>query len=629
MMVESTFKLLRKNMTMLKTIADRIRKIEEYAKSKGISANVPEYMKIFFMREIGVGQDGIVWLRRKILDEGKDEFYCNLATKKLEKSKDCVHTFYMARRTSFLLEDLSVKCELHYDGRLVIQLQRIYAVDPKPQSGNGYMHAVMQGLKMGIIANQKYFSEVSKGIFGRDNALYVILKVLTPYSETTLGYLERNEGYPEESLIHNSDVEVVDENPKMANSLILQLMPKDSGASGWYWNVYTDCDHNIDSVITSNTRKDKQLSESEEGTMDAPIPSFSDSEEESDDDLPNYQEETIDPPFPSDEQRMRWIMDELNKHNQKLQENSEYQLIKNKPNSVLFCLESSVGSAILSGISQEFWGFIQRRLDETFKSKRLVDDALDELDESDGPDESDADDTSVEDKERGETKDAESDDEEPISYANKMTDAKKLTTEESNMHLRNPLMFATLCSATCKVQPTPKSMPEYAYSTPILRYEGKSNDALTEEHYPISNFVLDFEIEFDKRAAFGYMSLAEGVLQQLVQHIGEDLLLREDMFVRSLSVRETCTELGAAHPERRAHYNFLLYGQGLQLDRMHDPNKNQRPSQQRRTEKQQGSLDEDVVMTQGARMCCQRCRGEFSLLRSLQHFHRAHGPAGD
>jgi hypothetical protein len=319
----------------------------------------------------------------------------------------------------------------------------------------------------------------------------------------------------------------------------------------------------------------------------------------------------------------------------------------------------------MSGICQEFWDFILGRLDETFKSRRLADDALDELDESDEPDESDADekkeetkdaegdDTSVEDKERGETKDtqsgcesdgsddsdadekkeetkdAESNDEEPISYANKMTDAKNLTTEESNMHLRNPLMFATLCSATCKVQPTPKSMPEYAYSTRILRYTGKINDASTEEHYPISNFVLDFEIEFDKRAAFGYMSLAEGVLQQLVQHIGEDLLLREDMFVRSLSVRETCTELGAAHPERRAHYNFLLYGQGLQLDRMHDPNKNQRPSQQRRTEKQHGSLDEDVVMTQGARLCCQRCRGEFSLIRSLKNFHRAHGPAGD
>jgi hypothetical protein len=529
--------------------------------------------------------------------EGQREVYYRPGHFSSETRHDAAYAFYMARRTAFLFNNLQVHCKLSCDGRFFITLDKIFAVDRQPMLGGGYLHSIIQGLKMGIIANEKHFLKIGREIFDGDGVLKVILKVSSPNTVTTLEYLQNNEGYPKDSQIQNYRVKDQD---TYANSLMLQLMQRGSEpGEGWYWEVYTD-DSLFDDDSISYKKEEVSISEEEEKSIklsDSQVSyekeevSISEEEEKSIK-LSDSQVQGVITPMSFPYSRMNWIISELMEHNKNLQADNAYQLVRYKPRSIIFCLESCVGRRILSEIGSAFWDCVRQRLDETFNIP-VMDDGRRVYKKGN------------------------------VVYASKKTGNEKQTLTNPNMHLLNPMMFATLSNAFCNATFTPKKMPEYAYSAPMPGFKASREDGLTEENYPISNFMLDFDIEFDKRAAFGYMRLAEGVLQRLIRYIGDDLLVRGDMFVRSLSVRETCTELGTAHPARRSYYNFLLYGQGLQLDRTQDPNDEERPRQQSRVQQSGAAGGKDAIM-QGARLCCQRCSGEFSLLRSLEHFHKAH-----
>ena len=119
-----------------------------------------------------------------------------------------------------------------------------------------------------------------------------------------------------------------------------------------------------------------------------------------------------------------------------------------------------------------------------------------------------------------------------------------------------------------------------------------------DESVAISDFVIDFALILEKRRVFAHVELMHRVLDDIVDHIGQDVMDRGDMFVRSVKVWEGLSS-GTNRTFAECSQEMMLYGDGenkLQIDE---------------TNRKRG-------------ICCSQCMKTFSLQRSLLRMQEDH-----
>jgi hypothetical protein len=220
--------------------------------------------------------------------------------------------------------------------------------------GAGYIHAIMQGMKMGIIANQRHFKPINEKLFkdlpGRN--LDVVLSVCSPDSLTTLGYLQSREKYPPNHVIKNFEGTAMAE--LYANSFEMRLRKKyvddASGKQfvGWFWMVQTNHDQarkatysvvDYSGLIRRGPARPAPLAETK-------------SDESSDDDG----RDPLDPSDSGDEgvsstkiypQKNDFYVQAMKKYNKMLNSNSS-GLLSYDYKRIIFCTESNVVARVIS-----------------------------------------------------------------------------------------------------------------------------------------------------------------------------------------------------------------------------------------------------------------------------------------
>lgn len=123
-------------------------------------------------------------------------------------------------------DDLVVSCSLDASKSVFsLSLRSIFAQEEaKKERGNGYIYAIVQGLKMAAIANHE---RVQKEFDQRPMQIHVVVE--SPYIETTVRYLQSRENYPPLNFFKEWG-------PTMAPSMKLKLV-KDPSTNVFRWYV--------------------------------------------------------------------------------------------------------------------------------------------------------------------------------------------------------------------------------------------------------------------------------------------------------------------------------------------------------------------------------------------------------
>jgi hypothetical protein len=163
-----------------------------------------------------------------------------------------------------------------------------------------------------------------------------------------------------------------------------------------------------------------------------------------------------------------------------------------------------------------------------------------------------------------------------------------------------PIIDGTATVHGSSVQVRAQSAVEYAVlkSLTCQATYSKRSSVQMQPGNNLSDYVIDFVIMLRKRRIFAYVELKQFILNGVISKIRHDKMQRGDMFVRRVEVHESCQ----IHRPSKCWQDMFMYKLGDQQDGRHSTN------------------GQDHVM-QSAKICCMRCSGEFSLLKTLKRKH--------
>jgi hypothetical protein len=170
-----------------------------------------------------------------------------------------------------------------------------------------------------------------------------------------------------------------------------------------------------------------------------------------------------------------------------------------------------------------------------------------------------------------------------------------------------PMVYAVLKELGFNIKKTKKKFPTYAREL----YGADDSDV------PISNCILDFSFKLVKRRLFAHVELMHGILCDLVDSVGRDVMDRGDMFVRSIEIEEGVE--GSAHVSKCRH-DTILYGKEshLQIDRIDETRKRRKPDEESNGESaKRPPGNNSAIDNMSSGLCCSHCSRKFSLHRSL------------
>jgi hypothetical protein len=140
-----------------------------------------------------------------------------------DKTLDILHATYVSRRTIAVFEALEVICKWSHEKKqleftlYMIFLQKENGLVPR---GSGMLHAVLQGLKMGILT-----CNASEDV--RSKTWNIALRILHPVNQTTMAYVRKEESFPKSM------------NSKIEFGLVKWNLCKTTNfaGGGWFWKV--------------------------------------------------------------------------------------------------------------------------------------------------------------------------------------------------------------------------------------------------------------------------------------------------------------------------------------------------------------------------------------------------------
>ena len=498
------------------------------------------------------------------------------------------YDLHMAKRTADLFNSLNVKASLNYKtGIVTIALKRIFALAGQEKTGAGYIYAIMQGLKMGVMFHHGNLENIHKRIWGGEPdgkypPLQVVVFVDRPYSNTTHSYLQGREGYPPNSVFKTY---IGDRKDESANSFEMRLMPVKE-ENTWYWNVDTLDDVHTDKEVLEETGKfNQQAAENDVNIagIKYDCKNFCYKVHLRDGDLEVQRRllgRTADEQFV---ERMAW-------YNAKLRGQLR-ELINRDLTKILFCTESLIGSSIADHVSRLIWErYVQPMLDACLQVYQT--------------------DFSKQSKVL-----------KPAAASFPNSDIFLLPTSDQ-VRGDDPLVYAVLASMECQVKKTRKLYPEHVSL--------KNDKSDQEKLVPISDFLLDFSFSLVKKRVFAHVELMNSVMCNIIDHISRDVMERGDMFVRRIEVQEGVEQ----NPfSVKCSHNMMLYGDDkqLQVDRAEvkrkqpeNGNKEDKKKSARRQRTRKNKGTETVTSATGSALCCSQCMKTFSLQRSLLRIHDDH-----
>jgi len=277
------------------------------------------------------------------------------------------HQLYMSKRVAVLFKKLNVTISFTSTQNVIVRLNEIFADDKSGDIKAGYIYSILQGLKMGVIANATRKIEIWTYYFNRlvtkQVSKCVTIGVLSPYFDTTYNYLRAYEHYPPLDYLKSG------KEKDCAPSFEMNLM--DSSHVPWYWNANLDVVYDSDvsrKIIEGNFEKLGISSEE----MSRVVEMY----ERVDDIFKNdhrneHSKELSDIHLklePLEESARQCLVQFMKSHNEKLAKDSSSTLVPRDERKIIFCSESLLGIRIFKEVGTHIWScFMKPRLDELSK----------------------------------------------------------------------------------------------------------------------------------------------------------------------------------------------------------------------------------------------------------------------